>query len=82
MAKTKLAVVYLWLGFPCAPHCVFFSVCSINFFDDEEAILKHKELLVVQGANKKQGRLVWVRWVSCFIMGKSDRCAFFGVTKL
>ena len=77
MAKTKLAVVYLKLAFRCALQCVFFSVCSINFFDDEEAILKHKELWAVQGANKKQGRLV-VRWLSCFIMRKSDRCAFFG----
>lgn len=58
-AKTKLAVVYLYTGFSLrALHCVLFSVCSINFFDDEKAILKHNELWAVQGANKKQGRLV------------------------
>ena len=44
-------------GFSLRASMCFLLVCSINFFDNEEAILKHKELWVVQGANKKQGRL-------------------------
>ena len=48
-SQVSSGLLYI-LGFRCALQCVFFSVCSINFFDDEETILKHKELWAVQGA--------------------------------
>ena len=73
-------IVIVILG-PLLSKCVE-QHAPMDLFDDEEAILKHKGLRAVQGGKIKTkmadeySGCVSAR-VSCFIMGKGDRCAVF-----